>query len=192
MKIIQGADFLPCSNISRTREAPTPTNISTKSEPLMEKNGTSATPAIARDKKIEKQEEQQNRREAREHLGPRMRFGPNGRLNSSSGEFVLQIAGKIQINRSRKRHLHVLLATRALPDVFAAQFLRWLAFLDEQGERRIFVVYDLLVLEQFEKPIIRHIFTLLIIPAPEKHGEGEKAERDCDQDDPAPVQRGLV
>ena len=48
MKIMQGADFLPCSNMSRTRLAPTPTNISTKSEPLMEKNGTSASPAMAR------------------------------------------------------------------------------------------------------------------------------------------------
>ncbi len=33
--------------MSRTREAPTPTNISTKSEPLMLKKGTSASPAIA-------------------------------------------------------------------------------------------------------------------------------------------------
>ena len=48
MKTMQGAFFLPCSNRSRTREAPTPTNISTKSEPLMEKNGTFASPATAR------------------------------------------------------------------------------------------------------------------------------------------------
>ena len=47
MKIRQGAFFLPCSNMSRTRLAPTPTNISTKSEPLMLKNGTSASPAMA-------------------------------------------------------------------------------------------------------------------------------------------------
>ena len=40
--------FLPCSNISRTRLAPTPTNISTKSDPEMVKNGTLASPAIAR------------------------------------------------------------------------------------------------------------------------------------------------
>ena len=48
IKMIQGADFFPCSNMSRTRDAPTPTNISTKSEPLIEKNGTSASPAMAR------------------------------------------------------------------------------------------------------------------------------------------------
>ena len=48
MKTMQGAFFLPCSNRSRTRDAPTPTNISTKSDPLIEKNGTLASPATAR------------------------------------------------------------------------------------------------------------------------------------------------
>ncbi len=52
MKMMHGADFLPCSNMSRTRLAPTPTNISTKSEPLMEKNGTSASPAMARASRV--------------------------------------------------------------------------------------------------------------------------------------------
>ena len=47
MKMIQGAFFFPCSNISRTRLAPTPTNISTKSDPEIVKNGTLASPAIA-------------------------------------------------------------------------------------------------------------------------------------------------
>src|SRR5580700_2351307 len=35
MKMMQGACFLPCSKRSRTRLAPTPTNISTKSGPEM-------------------------------------------------------------------------------------------------------------------------------------------------------------
>ncbi len=48
MKMMQGAFFLPCSNMSRTRLAPTPTNISTKSEPEMVKKGTFASPAMAR------------------------------------------------------------------------------------------------------------------------------------------------
>ena len=47
MKIIHGAFFLASSNKSLTREAPTPTNISTKSEPEIEKNGTPASPATA-------------------------------------------------------------------------------------------------------------------------------------------------
>src|ERR1700735_3503740 len=40
MKMMHGACFLACSNMSRTREAPTPTNISTKSEPEIVKHGT--------------------------------------------------------------------------------------------------------------------------------------------------------
>ena len=47
MRQMQGACFFPCSNKSRTRDAPTPTNISTKSDPEMEKNGTLASPAMA-------------------------------------------------------------------------------------------------------------------------------------------------
>ncbi len=47
MNIMQGAFFLPCTNRSLTLEAPTPTNISTKSLPEMVKNGTPASPAMA-------------------------------------------------------------------------------------------------------------------------------------------------
>ena len=47
MKTIQGAFSLACLKRSRTRDAPTPTNISTKSEPAKEKKGTLASPATA-------------------------------------------------------------------------------------------------------------------------------------------------
>ncbi len=47
MKIIHGAFSLAVLNKSLTLEAPTPTNISTKSEPAIEKKGTSASPATA-------------------------------------------------------------------------------------------------------------------------------------------------
>ena len=47
IKIIQGAFFFACEKRSRTRDAPTPTNISTKSEPLILKKGTPASPATA-------------------------------------------------------------------------------------------------------------------------------------------------
>mmetsp|Transcript_12055 Transcript_12055/g.51730 ORF Transcript_12055/g.51730 Transcript_12055/m.51730 type:complete len:265 (-) Transcript_12055:696-1490(-) len=47
MNTMQGALDLAFSNRSRTRDAPTPTNISTNSEPEMEKKGTPASPAIA-------------------------------------------------------------------------------------------------------------------------------------------------
>ena len=44
---IHGAFFFASANRSRTRAAPTPTNISTKSDPEMLKNGTLASPATA-------------------------------------------------------------------------------------------------------------------------------------------------
>ena len=47
MNTIQGAFSLACLNRSRTLAAPMPTNISTNSEPEMEKNGTWASPATA-------------------------------------------------------------------------------------------------------------------------------------------------
>ena len=52
MKMMHGEFCLACSNRSRTRLAPTPTNISTKSEPEIEKNGTPASPATARARSV--------------------------------------------------------------------------------------------------------------------------------------------
>jgi hypothetical protein len=48
MKMMDGARLRASSNRSRTREAPTPTNISTKAEPVTDRNATSASPATAR------------------------------------------------------------------------------------------------------------------------------------------------
>ena len=50
--MMQGECRLACSNRSRTRDAPTPTNISTNSEPEIEKNGTPASPATARARSV--------------------------------------------------------------------------------------------------------------------------------------------
>ena len=47
MKMIHGAFFSASLNKSRTRDAPTPTYSSMKSEPASEKNGTCASPATA-------------------------------------------------------------------------------------------------------------------------------------------------
>ncbi len=52
MNIIQGAFFFPWANRSLTREAPTPTNISTKSDPEIVKKGTPASPATALDRRV--------------------------------------------------------------------------------------------------------------------------------------------
>ena len=47
IKMMQGAFSLARRNKSRTRDAPTPTNISTNSDAEIEKKGTPASPAIA-------------------------------------------------------------------------------------------------------------------------------------------------
>ena len=47
-KMMAGARLRASLNRSRTRAAPTPTNISTKLEPVTEKKGTEASPATAR------------------------------------------------------------------------------------------------------------------------------------------------
>mmetsp|Transcript_16130 Transcript_16130/g.50452 ORF Transcript_16130/g.50452 Transcript_16130/m.50452 type:complete len:201 (-) Transcript_16130:1327-1929(-) len=47
MKTTDGAAFLACLNRSRTRDGPTPTNISRNSEPDVTKKGTPASPAAA-------------------------------------------------------------------------------------------------------------------------------------------------
>src|SRR5205823_4279447 len=52
MKMMHGACALPCSNRSRTLLAPTPTNISTKSDPDIEKKGRPASPATARARRV--------------------------------------------------------------------------------------------------------------------------------------------
>ena len=52
IKIMQGAFSRACLKRSRTRLAPTPTNISTKSEPLILKKGTPASPATARARRV--------------------------------------------------------------------------------------------------------------------------------------------
>ena len=52
IKIIAGDFSLACLNKSRTLDAPTPTNISTKSEPDNEKKGTLASPATALANKV--------------------------------------------------------------------------------------------------------------------------------------------
>mmetsp|Transcript_48869 Transcript_48869/g.81316 ORF Transcript_48869/g.81316 Transcript_48869/m.81316 type:complete len:229 (+) Transcript_48869:768-1454(+) len=47
IQMMQGVFFLAFSKSVRTLADPTPTNISVKSDPLIEKNGTSASPATA-------------------------------------------------------------------------------------------------------------------------------------------------
>mmetsp|Transcript_34583 Transcript_34583/g.75591 ORF Transcript_34583/g.75591 Transcript_34583/m.75591 type:complete len:215 (-) Transcript_34583:1103-1747(-) len=47
MKMMEGLFWRACAKRSRTRAGPTPTNISMKSLPLMDRKGTPASPAVA-------------------------------------------------------------------------------------------------------------------------------------------------
>ena len=51
-KMIAGDRLRASENRSLTRAAPTPTNISTKLDPVTEKNGTPASPATARARRV--------------------------------------------------------------------------------------------------------------------------------------------
>ncbi len=51
-KMMAGACLRAVWKRSRTRLAPTPTNISMKSDPLTERNGTPASPATARASRV--------------------------------------------------------------------------------------------------------------------------------------------
>ena len=52
IKMIDGALLRASAKTARARDAPTPTNISTKLEPVKAKKGTSASPATARASKV--------------------------------------------------------------------------------------------------------------------------------------------
>ncbi len=76
--------------------------------------------------------------------------------------------------------------------VIAAQRLRRATFFDNERQGKIFVVNDLLIVEQLEETIIRDLFHRLHPSAIKEHGEGNKTEGDRDEDDAAPVKIGLV
>jgi hypothetical protein len=70
--------------------------------------------------------------------------------------------------------------------------LRRPAFLDHEGEGRIFVTDDLLVIEQLEEAIVGNVFDVLIGAAPEKNGQRYEGESDGNEDNPATIETRLV
>ena len=59
-------------------------------------------------------------------------------------------------------------------------------------QRIILVVDDLLVLEQLEEAVVRHVFEGLHPAAEIEHREGNAPEADGQEDDAAPVEIGLI
>ena len=89
MNMMAGATFLACSNRSRTRDAPTPTYSSTKSEPEMDRNCTPASPATALGQQrlacARRADEQHALGDARAHLGNTLAgFFRNSTISCSS------------------------------------------------------------------------------------------------------------
>jgi len=70
--------------------------------------------------------------------------------------------------------------------------LRWPAILHHQLERIIFIVNDLLVFQQLEKTVIRHVFDRLHPAAVKDHRHRNQSESDHDENDAAPVKTGFA
>jgi hypothetical protein len=83
MKMIDGAAFFACAKRSRTRDAPTPTIISTNSDADMEKNGTPASPATARASKVLPVPGSPLRRTPRGIRAPSLRYFAGSRRKST-------------------------------------------------------------------------------------------------------------
>src|SRR5262249_48719108 len=82
--------------------------------------------------------------------------------------------------------------TGALADVRAAQRLRWPPVLHDQLERIIFVVNDLLVLQQLEETVIRHVLDRLHSSPVKDHRHRNQSESNHDENDAAPIKTGLA
>ncbi len=110
----------------------------------------------------------------------------------ASAKLFLQVIREIQIDGGPERHRLSGRRTHPLADVRAAERLRGPAVLDHQLERIIFVVNDLLVLQQLEKTIIRHVFNRLHASPVKEHRHRNQTESDHDENDAAPIKIGFA
>ena len=149
-------------------------------------------PDLLPEQEIENEQKQGDRGETDDGLGDDVRFGLDRGLNPLRRQFLLQIAGEIQINGGPKLHRLSGLGACALFDIIADQGLGRASFFHHQGERIIFVVQNLLVGEQFEKSVVGDFLQGLIAAAPEQNGQTNQGKGDRDQDHAAPVETGLV
>ena len=109
-------------------------------------------------------------------------------LHSSRGKLFLQVSIVIEVNGGAELDRLRGLRADALLEVIAAQRLRRPTFFDNERQGEIFVVNDLLVVEQLEETIVRDLFHRLHPSAIKQHGEGNETEGDRDEDDAAPVE----
>jgi hypothetical protein len=141
---------------------------------------------------VEHQQEKGDRQKTDHGLSKHVRFRLDGGLDAGRGQFFLQIIRETQINRRSKRNLLGGRRTHSLADVSAAQGLSRPAILYHQLERIVFVVNNLLVLQQFEKPVIRHVFHRLHSAAIKEHRHGDQTEGDHNENDATPIKIGFA
>src|SRR5262249_39355821 len=125
-------------------------------------------------------------------LGKHVRFSFDGWLNACGCELLLEVICKTQIDGGPKRNLLRRSRTHSLAGVSTAQSLRWPAILDHQLKRIVFVVNDLLVLQQLEKSVIWNVFDRLHSAAVKEHRHRDQTEGDHDEDNATPIKIGFV
>ena len=144
------------------------------------------------EQEIKHQQEKSNRQKTDHSLREHVRFGLDGGLNAGGSQFFLQIICETQIDRGSKGHLLGRRRTDSLAYISAAQRLGWPAIFYHQLERVAFVVNDLLILEQLEKPVIRHVFDWLHPSAVKEHRHRDQTKSDHDEDDATPIKIGFA
>ena len=123
-------------------------------------------------------------------LGDEVRLGANGRLDSGSSEFFLQV--RIIIEENGGPELCRLLDPGRLLPVIADQGLSRLSFLNDKSKRKVLVINDLLIIEQLDEPVVGNILDIGIAAVPDEQGHADQGKGDRDQDDTAPIKVRLI
>ena len=123
---MQGEFFLAWSKRSRTRLAPTPTNISTNSDPEMLKNGTPASPATARERRVLPVPGGPTRRTPRGIRAPRA-ANLSGYFRNSTTSCSSSLASSTPATSANVTDGRLLVKSRALllPNDIACELLPW-------------------------------------------------------------------
>ena len=130
------------------------------------------------EEEIEDEQKQRDREKTEDGLGDKIRLSANSRLNSSGGEFFLQV--RIIIEENRGPELGRLLDTGGLLPVIADQGLGWLSFLDDESKGKILVADDLLVIEQLDEAVVGDILDIGVAAIADEQGHADQGKGDGD------------
>ena len=140
------------------------------------------------EKEVENEQEKRDRDEADDSLGQDVGLSAKRKRHFGGSQFLLQIGGKIQINGRPKRDLLRRGIAHPGTRIKTADTLGWPAFLDDQSERELRVVDDLLLLKEVEEAIVGHVLLGAVAgPAPKQNRQTDQGKGDREEDDAAPV-----